>query len=801
MKEKHLLTIVVPLKNTKDYHRETKRLKNCLSSLSKQTVPYDQIDVIVADLDSDPYYRRKHKEICDKLGARHIYTKTGDVWNISRARNIGIRNAKAKFIMTTDVDCIFAPDFVETVLQHMAEDKIIHCRISDLPGNYDGKLDDFLWMNKVSELRPPFGYGGCQVFSKKWATKVRGFDEEYSMWGADDTDFYLRAVQDGLKSIWIERKTSFFHQFHETENNEKNRDYVVGNRHRLKQVESGLLPITRNESGWGGQGAAKIITKASRGVFSSTAILITTFMRDAALFRCIKSIRKYYPDIAIFVGDNGKANKNKTEFLNQQKCDYIKAPFDCGVGETRNKTFEKMPAQYKYVMICEDDIVFTEETKLENWMSILAAKEDVGIAGGKLMKRYANHLTDIHYEAWMYAEKATLYIERIEKFEWNSNVCARYMYCDIVLNVFMMKREVWESQRWDPKIKTWPEHEDFFFSVKKNANWKVVYTDTINMLHKPTAYEKDFAKHRMRTDGGKIFSEKWGIEYIWNSWHKAWGKHNPLRIGFLIPKKKGAKNNLKAKDKATVAIGIKTFYREDSLFRALDSIEKHFPYPYTLYIADDGPISDKKEYRYQCLERDGHVVIRLPFNSGISVGRNEIIKRSDEDYILIMDDDILFKDPKSAINMMTVLESSGDIGVCSGMLFSESGDHLVNENYQKGLRLEVDRGMLKRHPSSRKLHLEGDAMYVYADQVVNFFLAKRAVFNDVTWDNRIKVEWEHLDFFLGLKKTAWKVAACVNASGTHISSAHDQNYNYYRRSSSYNYFYNKHGLHNVLNRF
>jgi glycosyltransferase involved in cell wall biosynthesis len=216
-KKKLLLTVVIPLKNTKEHHRGTKRLRDCLYSLSNQSVPSEQVEIIVADTDSDPYYKTKHKEACDKFKARHIYTKTDDVWNISRARNIGIKNAKADYVMTTDVDCIFAPDFIETVIKHMAEDRIIHCRISDLPGNYDDKLDNFLWMNKVSILRPPFGYGGCQVFSKKWAFKVHGFDEDYIVWGADDTDFYLRATQDGLKSVWIEKEASFFHQYHETE--------------------------------------------------------------------------------------------------------------------------------------------------------------------------------------------------------------------------------------------------------------------------------------------------------------------------------------------------------------------------------------------------------------------------------------------------------------------------------------------------------------------------------------------------------------------------------------------------------
>jgi len=38
-----------------------------------------------------------------------------------------------------------------------------------------------------------------------------------------------------------------------------------------------------------------------------TAVLITTFLRDPLLFRCVESVREFYPTIPIFIGDNGHA--------------------------------------------------------------------------------------------------------------------------------------------------------------------------------------------------------------------------------------------------------------------------------------------------------------------------------------------------------------------------------------------------------------------------------------------------------------------------------------------------------------
>jgi len=719
-----------------------------------------------------------------------------------------------------------------------------------------------------------------------------------------------------------------------------------------------------------------------------TAILVTTFLRDECLFRCIKSIRKYYPEIAIFIGDNGYPDKGKKRFCTQHKCKLFELPFDLGVSGVRNESLKLIPKKYKNIVICEDDIIFTNGTKLEGWKEILNKKKNIGIVGGLLK---INDVKEQHYEANVKIENNTHYIQKIEYPEWEKIGKMRYFTCDLVLNVFMMKRVVWEKCKWDNQFKTAFEHSDFFMRIKYDTPWKVAYTPDVWMYHKKDmGIKTGYAKYRERPAGWSLFGKKWNVKYSISSynrvnpvvfdsmfpnynekdenlelainilnkhkckwwleagtclgairdnnfidwdpdidigmdgrcaihskafikefkdagfslykewehkdkkteisfkrkgikldlfyfhkkgnfyWHgvfgpddkERWGKYmtfypvvfpenlfsnlkeiffrgkrcfTPFPVEQYLMERYGKdwrrpdknykywkdckaidrifldKNKIKSTiknkakktkaDDAKLAIGIKTFLREESLFKAIDSIEKYISIPYRLYIADDGDISVKKEYLYQQLEKKGHVIIKLPFNSGISVGRNEIVKRFKEDYILIMDDDIAIQDSEIITNMKNVLDAKDDTGICSGMLHSENGSYLISEKYQKGLQFELDRGILIRHPSARKIYKTKDSMYVYADQVVNFFLAKKEVFDDVMWDNRIKVEWEHLDFFLQLKKTKWKVTSCLNSKAIHMNSIHDSNYNYYRRSVSNNYFYSKHEIHKVLNRF
>jgi len=534
------------------------------------------------------------------------------------------------------------------------------------------------------------------------------------------------------------------------------------------------------------------------------AVLITTFLRDSALFNCVKSIRKFYPDIAIFVADTGHESEAKDKFCPEYKCTLIKVAFDSGVCRARNEGFERIPDSYKYVFVCEDDIIFTEETGLEVLREILEERPQIGIVGGSLkrVKKYETKEQD--YNATLRINNDTIYVEKVTEPAWQELRNIGYFYCDIISNVFLMRHDIWREIKWDEQYKTTPEHTDYFLQLKNNTSWKVAFTDSVRMEHHDQEYkDHEYIAKRIRTDGYKLLAQKWGVKYYWNSWSKKWGINNPMGLySYANPRQPLQDVPITKKRDSKIAIGIKTFMREETLFRVLDSIEKHFPYSYRLYIADDGDISEEKEYRYQQLEAGGHMIIKLPFNCGISVGRNEITRRATEDYILIMDDDIMLEDSESIKWMKEILDSKDDIGLCAGRIYQEDGEPFGGKDYSRGLKLEIDNGALFRHRSTGNLSKVNGTLFNYADQVVNFFLAKREIFNDVRWDDRIKIEYEHMDFFLNLKETKWKATVCLNSKLTHCRSMRlDPLYVRHRRSAPVQYFYAKHNIGNIINRY
>ena len=65
----------------------------------------------------------------------------------------------------------------------------------------------------------------------------------------------------------------------------------------------------------------------------------------------------------------------------------------------------------------------------------------------------------------------------------------------------------------------------------------------------------------------------------------------------------------------------------------------------------------------------------------------------------------------------------------------------------------------------------------------------------------VKVEYEHMDFFLTMMQTRWKAAVCLNTKATHLKSDPCLDYDQYRHTKPMQYFNTKHRIHGVVNRF
>lgn len=192
---------------------------------------------------------------------------------------------------------------------------------------------------------------------------------------------------------------------------------------------------------------------------------------------------------------------------------------------------------------------------------------------------------------------------------------------------------------------------------------------------------------------------------------------------FVNQRNKNKQNNMKDCEKHITAI-IKTFERPHCCIKLIDSIREYYPDMH-IVVADDSQmphIIDDVEY---CV---------LPFDSGLSYGRNFLVRKVKTKYLLLLDDDYVFSSQTDLSIPFNILENNKEIDLVGGRWHKNS--------YIAGT-LEYENGDIIHYYNKHRSILNGYKIY---DRTQNFFVAKTDVIKNNPWDNDLKVN-EHTDFF------------------------------------------------------
>ena len=218
------ITVVIGVKNRGDY-----RLVNCLKSLRGQAYPENLIKIIIVDYDSQINYAEKFERLCDRFDAQYLRVENRPVWSRSKSLNIGIKLAKTKFILTSDVDIIFAPNYIQEAIVELKRNpfQYILSKVMDLPKEAVASeieaSTDYYQLRQLSQYRGDreenkqvkgfFGKGInlSYAYIYQW---LRGYDERLSVWGGEDNDLIKRFELLGIKMVDLSAKTSYLHQWH-----------------------------------------------------------------------------------------------------------------------------------------------------------------------------------------------------------------------------------------------------------------------------------------------------------------------------------------------------------------------------------------------------------------------------------------------------------------------------------------------------------------------------------------------------------------------------------------------------------
>jgi len=213
--------------------RDRDRVEKFLNSIALQKYP---CNAIVVDYGSLPQNTDWEREIIPSEFTEFIeVTEDISVFNKCRALNIGIKRVRTKYMVSTDIDCIFSDNFAEEIMRILiaGEKEMALCQKIDLDEH-----------GQEIGLHEPSAVGSCIALPTKWVKKVHGYDEKFTYWGREDNDMVQRAMADNFRVTWITNIVKLYHQWHEPPQMptlQNNDDYYkIPNK-----------PIIRNPGMWG----------------------------------------------------------------------------------------------------------------------------------------------------------------------------------------------------------------------------------------------------------------------------------------------------------------------------------------------------------------------------------------------------------------------------------------------------------------------------------------------------------------------------------------------------------------------
>lgn len=207
-----------------------------------------------------------------------------------------------------------------------------------------------------------------------------------------------------------------------------------------------------------------------------------------------------------------------------------------------------------------------------------------------------------------------------------------------------------------------------------------------------------------------------------------------------------------------VTVLVKTFNRPKTVSGAVSKIRRFYP-DIRILLADDSQDT--------VVINDGKTeVFPMPFDSGVSKGRNFLLEKVETPYFLMMDDDHYFNRRTNLGKMLRLLEDE-DFDILSALVFQRA--FLRREFYRKELvdfylNMEMEDGVLKFVDG----FYEKTQDYVTCDLVHQFFLAKTNAVQQIGgWDDRLKTA-DHADFFIRVKQAHLKVGYTPRARVDHV---------------------------------
>ncbi|WP_281174505.1 galactosyltransferase-related protein [Stenoxybacter acetivorans] len=192
---------------------------------AEYTLP-DNFQFVIIDYGSQHDDAESIKRICDENGFPYHYVdSSSQIWNISKARNIGVLKSQADFIIIEDLDVFSCKDFYQKIKLQI--DSLLinkNWKFFAIPVAYLSEqksstitalLDEPEYNDLISDIFDEFDSETIEFFaptssylvcSRDLILSVGGYDESFEGWGLEDSDFALKL----LTKANIEKPRDFY---------------------------------------------------------------------------------------------------------------------------------------------------------------------------------------------------------------------------------------------------------------------------------------------------------------------------------------------------------------------------------------------------------------------------------------------------------------------------------------------------------------------------------------------------------------------------------------------------------------
>lgn len=252
-------------------------------------------------------------------------------------------------------------------------------------------------------------------------------------------------------------------------------------------------------------------------------IIITTMDRYDRLEMLLDSIYKYYPEAKVTVADQSDRKEKSSftwdfyeKYTTEKGLTVLYLNHDCGLSYARNYLIKH--TNRPYILLLEDDFLFTEDTKIEKLYELMEISD---IAGGGVYQNDIRIPFEFNFEAkgdtlcqvsdgdvWFddmigrwemnpldreYFDSVTTFKMKTGKYKKKSDLWdhlreinrtayfIKYKQTQCILNFFLAKRLVFNDILWYDKLKL-AEHQHFFYRLSRETAYKVVYTPDVKIV-------------------------------------------------------------------------------------------------------------------------------------------------------------------------------------------------------------------------------------------------------------------------------------------------------------------------------